>query len=121
MSTIAEWSYASVATVWPFVSHDSWSGATVYGSPYRIRVGWEGKAEQRKDSDGAEFTTRNIFWTESRNHDTGLIVPAPKRLDKIAKGEHADASPVFGAEEIRSVTDWEMTAFGDIPDYEITT
>lgn len=121
MSSIARWSYQSVATVWPYDGRDDWSGTESYGQPYHILCGWEGKAETRKDKDGSEFVSRNIFWTECFGTDGTEAGSIPKRGDMIAKGQHTSSEPVATAEQIQTVTDWEMAAFGDNPDYEIVT
>lgn len=121
MSAIARWSYKAVATVWPYSGRDDWAGTESFGQPYQILVGWEGKAETRKDKEGAEFVSRNIFWTELFGTDGSPSGKMPKRGDMIAKGSFTGYAPASTAEQIQTVTDWEMNAFGDIPDYEIVT
>lgn len=122
VSSISRWSYQSIATVWPYLGEDDWSGGVTYGEPYTIACGWAGKAEQRRDSEGAEFTTNNMFWTEASS--SGSIytpVRIPEYRDRIAKGVHTGTWDAADAEEIRNITDWEMAAFEDVPDYEIVT
>lgn len=111
-----------MATVWPYEGEDEWAGGVTYGAPYTIAVAWAGKAEQRRDSTGAEFTTNNMFWTEASSSGAAYVpVRVPAYRDRIAKGTHAGDWQDADAEEIRAVTDYEMSAFADVPDYEIVT
>lgn len=122
MSSIARWSYQNTATVWPYEGEDEWAGGVTYGAPYTIACAWAGKAEQRRDSEGAEFTTQNMFWTEASSSGASYVpVRVPAYRDRIAKGAHVGTWDAANAEEIRQVTDWEMSAFADVPDYEVVT
>lgn len=115
MSTIANWSYQNTATIYPYQGQDTFNGGVLIGTPYTIACTWTGKAETRTDSDGSEFVTRNTFWTEHQ----GI-----KRLDKIAKGDTTALNWMQAkAEEIRAVTDYDMSPFGEAasPDFEIVT
>lgn len=115
MSSLARWSYANIATVWPFLSEDPYSGAIVYDVPFTIACTWTGKATQHRDANGNEFVARDTYWTED---------PRPKHRDMIAKGDES-ALPPFeaGAEEIRDVTNWDMSPFNepDSPDFSLVT
>lgn len=126
MSGIARWSYQNTATVWPKISDDDWDGGAVYGAPYVIACGYKGGASKQytaqKEASGYEFIVKNTFWTESSSSGSAYVpVAVPRAFDKIAKGTHANATPIDAAEEIRDVVDYEMNAFGDVPDYEIVT
>jgi hypothetical protein len=114
VSSISRWSYANLATVWPYVGEDDWQGGVSYGTPYQIACTWTAKSEQRRDKDGAEFTTRSIYWSEDAR---------PKYRDRIAQGTHSGAWDAAEAEEVRSVTSYDMSPFGeaDFPDYELAT
>lgn len=106
MSQTANWSYTNVATVKPFVSIDLMSGQTIYGEPYEIACTWAAKSEQARDERGAEFVSRHQVYTEDKR---------PKYLDMI----QFDGSD--GWEEIRSVTSWDMSFFGEEPDFLLVT
>lgn len=106
MSSIARWSYKATATIKPFISIDDWSGAVTYGPEYTIACNWTAEAEQYRTSDGAEFVSRHVIYTEDLR---------PKRLDMI----QFDGSD--GWEEIRDRTVWDMALFGDTPDVKLTT
>lgn len=116
MSSISRWSYRNIATVWPYVSEDLENGGTVFGVPYTIACTWTRKAEQRRDANGAEFISRDTFWTEDAR---------PQYRDYIAKlDQSGNPDPISaGAAEIRTVTDWDMSCFSeaDSPDYELVT
>lgn len=115
MSSIARWSYTNTATVYPFEGMDSFNGGASYGAPFTIACTWTGKSEQRRDANGAEFVTRDVFYTEDQR---------PKYRDRIAKGDTtAQQWLAAKADEIRAVTDYDMSPFGepDSPDFEIVT
>lgn len=106
MSTTANWSYTNTATVRPFLHFDLSTQEAVYGPEYEIACTWVAKGEQVRDNSGAEFVSRHQIFTEDRR---------PKYLDLI----HFDGS--YGWEEIRSVTNWDMSFFGEQPDFLLVT
>lgn len=115
MSSIARWSYTNIATVWPFLSEDTYNGGITYDVPYTIACTWTGKTTQHRDSTGAEFIARDTYWTEDQR---------PKYRDMIVKGDLSALTPAAaGAEEIRDVTNWDMSPFGeaDSPDFSLVT
>lgn len=115
MSSIARFSYKNVATVYPFEGEDPFNGGSSFGAPYTIACTWTGKSEQRRDNDGAEFVTKNIFWTEDQR---------PRYKDRIAMGDTLAAEwQDAKADEIRTITNWDMSPFGetDSPDFELVT
>ncbi|HCF2125413.1 TPA: hypothetical protein NH984_006374, partial [Pseudomonas aeruginosa] len=73
---------------------------------------WTAKSEQMREEGGqsgargAEFVSRHQIFTEDRR---------PKYLDLI----QFDGSN--GWEEIRSVTNWDMSFFGEQPDFLLVT
>lgn len=104
MSTTANWSYANVATVKPFVSRDDFDGETTYGTEYEIACTFIGKVESRIDDIGNEYISRTVIWTEDER---------PKRLDLIKlNGESL-------YHEIRNRTRYDMSFFGENDDYEL--
>jgi hypothetical protein len=106
LSATANWSYTNVATVRPFLSIDLMSQETLYGPEYEIACTWAAKSEQARDDNGAEFVSRHMIYTEDSR---------PKYLDMI-QFEGSD-----GWEEIRSVTNWDMSFFGEDPDFLLVT
>nr|MBO2511803.1 hypothetical protein [Gammaproteobacteria bacterium] len=106
MSKTASWSYTNTATVKPFVSIDPMTQESIYGEEYQIACTWTAKSEQARDDNGAEFVSRHEIFTED---------PRPKYLDKIQLNGSTEW------EEIRSVTGWDMSPFGETPDYRLVT
>lgn len=106
MSTTANWSYTNTATVRPFVSIDLMTQESVYGEEYQIACTWTAKSEQARDDNGAEFVSRHMIYTEDKR---------PKYLDKIQLNGSTEW------EEIRSVTGWDMSPFGEEPDFLLVT
>lgn len=106
MSNTANWSYANQATVRPFVNIDLMTGQSVYGEPFTIACTWIAEAQQMRDGNGAEFVSRYLIFTED---------PRPKYLDMIQLRGHDEW------QEVRAVTEWDMSFFGEIPDYRLAT
>lgn len=111
MSNTANWSYTNVATVWPLLGFDDFNGVSTYGDPYLIACTWAVLSEVRVDGDGKEFTSNSIFWTEDAR---------PQYKDRIVKLDRRSESWTVG-EQIRSVKDWDMSFFDEIPDYALVT
>lgn len=106
MSETSRWVYTNVAIVKPFSHIEDWSGEVKYDEPYEIACTWTAEATQQRDSKGAEFVSKNIIFTED---------PRPKYLDMIQLGG------VGEFQEIRAVTDWDMSFFGETPDFKLVT
>lgn len=112
MSTTANWSYANVAEIRTLISQDQLTGETIYSEPYEIACTWTAEATQERErggqggAQGAEFIARHTIYTEDAR---------PKYLDEI----RFDGSD--GWEQIRSVTNWDMSFFGEIPDFKLVT
>lgn len=113
MSAAAAWSYTAVATLWPLLGRDDWSGAITYGAPQAVACDYSAKAERRTDATGVEFTTRQIIYTERADI---------KRGDRIVIGTSASLDPVAaGAAEVRTVTRNADTFDRLADDYEVAT
>ena len=106
MSEISRWVYTNTAAVKPFVSIDSWTGQVTYGPEFEIACTWTAEATQQRDQVGSEFVSKYVFFTED---------PRPKYLDMIKRNGHDDW------DEIRAVTEWDMSPFGDTPDFRLVT
>lgn len=111
MSSIARWTYTNTADVLPLTGVDEY-GKSTYGTPYTIACTWgtDGKQERgvggMSGAQGAELTNTDTIYTED---------PRPQRLDKIKLNGHA------AYQEIRGRIEYDMSPFGDTPDYELTT
>lgn len=106
MSRTSRWAYTNTATIKPFERMESWSGEVIYGEPYEIACTWTAEAKQHRDGKGAEFVSTNVIFTEDTR---------PKYLDMIQLGGEGDF------QEIRSVTNWDMSFFGETPDLKLVT
>lgn len=106
MSKIARWSYKATARVRPFLSRNTWDGTATYGEEYSIACNWVAASEQHTDSDGREFVSRHIIYTEDLR---------PQYLDLIALESGNDW------QEIRARTEWDMAMFSDVPDVKLVT
>jgi hypothetical protein len=109
LSKTANWSYTNTATIKPFVSIDLMTQETIYGEEYQIACTWTAKSEQARDDNGAEFVSRHEIFTED---------PRPKYLDMVLLNGD---DPATGWQEIRSRTWWDMSFFGETPDYRLVT
>ena len=113
MSSAANWSYTASATVWHVVSRDDWAGGTLYSPPVVIACDYGAKAEQRTDSAGREFTSRQMVYTEHATAKPG---------DYVLIGVSTEPDPLAaGAMEIRSVTRHADTFARLADDYELAS
>lgn len=106
MSNTANWSYTNTAKVKPFLSIDQWSGAITYGTEYDIACTWTAESKQVKDAEGREFMSTNIIFTEDSR---------PKYMDMIKLNGESDYK------QVRAVTGWDMSFFGETPDFKLVT
>lgn len=109
MSQTAEWVYTNVIVVKPYKGRDSWSGEETYGQEYEILATWEASSQQVRDSDGAEFVSRHIVYTQDLR---------PKKLDLVRPKV---STTWTGWEEVRDRTEWDMSFFGETPDAKLVT
>lgn len=109
MSTTASWSYTNTATVKPFLSLDLMTGQTIYGEPFEIACTWVAKSEQRRNQDGAEFVSRFQIYTEDAR---------PAYLDMVLLNGD---DPATGWQEIRDREYFDMSFFGEEPDFTLIT
>lgn len=113
MSLMSEWYFDQLATIYPRGATDDWNGGVTYGTPYTIKCGREGVSRQSRDQDGAEFVTRDIYYTGDNR---------PKFLDRIAPGDTtAQTWDAALAVEIRKVAYHGMSALGYDPEFDLET
>lgn len=120
MSSIARWSYANTATVWPFLTRDPRTQAETYGAPYLIACTWisgagrnrSSAAGTRTDQNGQEYLVKQTFYTEDQR---------PAFRDMIATGMHVGTHQQALANKVREVVSYDMSMFGepDSPDFEV--
>lgn len=115
MSTVANWSYTAMATIWPLLGKDEYNQST-YGSPVSFHCNYGSEAKTYKDSSGLEFVSRITLWHED--------YPEAKRGDYVAIGVFTDLNPidVIGSDEVRTILNYGNTLDrSDKPDYAIIT
>lgn len=119
MSSIARWSYANVATIWPASGQDEY-GRPSFGAPYTVACTWADTGDTQRDEAGNEFVPKSTFWLEA---EYSGVVPACG--DYIARFDlSSEQEPLFaGANPIRKVTNWDMSPFGasETPDWALFT
>ena len=114
MSAAAAWSYTSIATWWPYLGMDDWTGLATYGAPITISCDYKSESVRATDQRGVEFITSQILYTEFSGAKYG---------DRLLIGEHTSVSdPVaYGALEIKSVTRYADTFDLVADDYKLMT
>jgi hypothetical protein len=113
MALMSAWYFTELATIYPYESANDWNGGVTYGTPYTIACGREGVSRQSRDQEGAEFVTRDVYYTGDNR---------PKFLDRIAPGDTtAQTWDAVNATEIRKVAYHGMSALGYDPEYDLET
>lgn len=107
MSNTANWSYTNTAKIRPLLGVDKW-GAKTYGPEYDIACTWEAVTDQERQggANGMELLARYTVYTE---------VATVKPLDMILLNGQTEW------QEVRDVLEWDMSFFGETPDYRIMT
>lgn len=117
MSNTANWSYTNIATVYPHIKYDGEKNTHVYGTPYLIKCTWKDETPSALgayvDSLGVERVRKTTFYTEDRRVKQG---------DFIAKRDTSSLSlELANADAVNYVLEYDMSAFGEINDYEVIT
>lgn len=74
MSSIANWSYNSVAIIKPFLGFDMMTQQKTYGPEIEVICDWLGGPFQARSNDGEEYVGSYRVWTEDKR---------PKYLDWV--------------------------------------
>lgn len=113
MSSVANWSYTAVATVWKSLGISESGDNLGYSAPVAILCDYEGGLSKRIGSLGAEIVVKNTIWTEFTGAAAG---------DYILIGTSSDADPLnAGADEVRQVIRYADTFERIADDYAILT
>ncbi len=108
-----------VATIWPIIGKDAYTGLT-YGSPYTIQCTFEqGSSRQYRNAQGTMYIPASIYWYEF-NESVGL----PNLNDFIALGNHLTSptpQSVFNAETIKNRIRQDCSLLGDVDDVMVLT
>ena len=114
MSSVANWSYTAIATIWrKLEGADEYGDPMGYSGPEQIMVDYEGGLSKRIGSLGAEIVVKNTVWTEFALAEAG---------DYLLIGASAEVDPVVaGADEVRQVIRYADTFDRLTDDYAILT
>lgn len=118
MSSLGAWTYTDTITVWPSLGDNEY-GEPSFGEPYAIQCNWEIGGEIKKDASGSEFSPSATVYFEA---ETGSSMIPP--VDSLIAIGDQTSSPeaIDGAEQIRKVGGWSMSAFGEsLNDYVLYT
>lgn len=106
MSKMSRWAYRNTATVKPRTGNVDKYGQAEYGPTYEIACTWGANAKQLAALGGREYVIKNTIYTEDSR---------PKYLDMIQLNGSTEW------EEIREVQQFDMSPFGETPDYFLIT
>ena len=96
MSQSAAWYLTSKATHWPLTGFDDWTSAKTFGAPVVFACDYSAESVRMTDSQGVEFTSRQIIHTERASIKQG---------DMVLIGESVATDPLAaGAIEVRMIT-----------------
>jgi hypothetical protein len=112
LSAAASWSYTSKATHWPLTSFDDWTAAKTYGAPVVFACDYSAESVRMTDSQGVEFTSRQILHTERASIAQG---------DMVLIGEHAGDPVAAKAFEVRFVGRFADTFDQLADDFKVAT
>lgn len=94
MSSIANWAYTSIATIWKEIGADEYD-KPVFSAPVHIICGYGSELKDGVGTIGTEIVIKLVFWTEYSEAKQG---------DFIAIGKHEEADPfTVGADKIRFI------------------
>lgn len=120
MSSLANWSYEAVVTVWPAASYDQY-GQPTFGTPYTLQADWAFGGDLQTDATGNEFVAQSKYYFELADESPLM----PVREGYVKRGDHtASLDPIAaGAEQIKKVSGWPALKFGqgELPDWILMT
>ena len=119
MSSIASWSYKTVATIWRAGERDEY-GRFQWSQPEYIMCCYQlGGAIKYVESTGQSLTPKATYWTEMRSN-LGDIIDPLKIGDKIQLGEQV-GNPTSAADDVRVLQNDDMAMFTMQNDYVVMT
>lgn len=114
MSATSRWSYTNVATLWTEGPRDPYTGVPGWSGPHHIACTFETMGETQTDDSGQQFVPQDTVW-----HENPMAIKAG---DRIVIGESLDIpNPPANAKIVRKVGMWDMSFFGESPDYVLFT
>lgn len=99
------------------MGYDGENNVDTYGQPYLVKCTWKDEAPNALgayiDSLGVERVRKTTFYTEDNRIKQG---------DFIVKGDKTSLQlEASNAEQVEFVLEYDMSVFGEIPDYEVVT
>lgn len=115
MSRTSAWSYTNVATIWPEGSgRDPVTREPVPVEPYTIACTFEAGGDLQANDNGQEFSPRYTVYHEDKR-------PIAVGARILIGASSTDAAPPAAAETVRRTGMWDMSFFGEEPDFVIWT
>lgn len=114
MSATSRWVYTNVSTVWPNLGRDPRTREPLWGEPFVIACTFKNMGATQTDNNGEEFVPQDTIWHEN---------PAPISAgDRVLIGRDVSyEAPPVDAKPIRKVGGWDMSFFGENPDFVFFT
>lgn len=120
MSATSRVMYRSTFTLWRVLNDGDEYGEATYSEPIFVKCQFlMGGSTRYTDQRGREFQPKSTIWTEMRDTN-GDVIDSPRYDDLIAIGEIHSSSPQ-DAFPVRTVEQFDVSLFDDIPDFKIMT
>ncbi|MCC4288514.1 hypothetical protein [Vreelandella aquamarina] len=115
MSATSRWVYTNQATLWLQTGkRDPYTREPLFSGPHVIACTFENMGDTQTDDNGQQFVPRDTVW-----HEDSLPI---KSGDRIVIGDALDdAEPPATAKAIKKVGGWDMSFFGEAPDFVLYT
>lgn len=114
MSATARWTYTNVSTLWPNLGRHPETREPVWGAPVVIACTFETMGDTQTDENGKEFVPQDTVWHEDKT--------PIKAGDRVVIGESlTDLLPPDRSKVLRKVGGWDMSFFGEEPDFVFYT
>lgn len=115
MSATARWTYTNQSTLWLQTGErDPYTREPIYDGPHVIACTFETMGDTQTDDNGQQFVPQDTVW-----HEDPLTIKAG---DRIVIGQALeDETPPATAKTIKKVGGWDMSFFGEDPDFVLFT
>lgn len=115
MSATARWSYTNQATLWLQTGkRDPYTRELLFDGPHVIACTFKNMGETQTDDSGQQFVPRDTVW-----HENPLAIQVGDRI--VIGAAIEDAAPPASAKTIKKVGGWDMSPFGEEPDFVLFT
>lgn len=115
MSHTARWTYTNQSTIWLQTGErDEYTREPIYDGPHVIACTFENMGDTQTDYNGQQFVPRDTVW-----HENPLTIKAGDRI--VIGAALEDETPPATAKTIKKVGGWDMSFFGEEPDFVLFT